>query len=298
MPVLDLLAGSPALFTGIVFFLGLLIGSFLNVVIHRLPIMMHRDWREQCAEICGNEPPAAEPTFNIMTPRSRCPGCEQAISVWHNLPVISYLALRGKCAQCQRPIGWRYPLVETLSALSVATVAWHFGFGWEAIAAIVLTFGLIALSGIDVDEQLLPDSIVLPLLWLGLLMSLAHGRIDAETLFISPTDAIVGAAAGYLILFCVANLFKLLTGRIGMGNGDFKLLALFGAWLGWQQLPLIILLSAGVGAIVGIAMIVFMDRERQRPIPFGPYLAAAGWIAMLYGNDIMQNYLALFWSRE
>jgi len=292
--IIELLIESPATFPAIVFFLSLLIGSFLNVVIYRLPLMMERDWREQCAEILEHDTPEKDDKFNLLVPRSRCSNCGALISPLQNVPVISYLILRGRCAHCSTQIGWRYPFVELFTAFSCTLVAYHFGFGWEAVAAIVLTYGLIALSGIDFDKQLLPDSIVLPLLWIGLLLSLASPQPQAMTLFVTPQNAIVGAVAGYLILWTVATLFKFATGRIGMGNGDFKLLALFGAWLGWEMLPLIILLSAGVGSVVGVTMIVFRGRDRQIPIPFGPYLAAAGWIAMLYGDRLMRSYLGLF----
>ena len=294
MSLVELVIESPATFTGIVFFVSLLIGSFLNVVIYRLPLMMEREWRDQCAEILEHDPPPETEKFNLLVPRSRCSNCGALISALQNVPVVSYLILRGRCSHCSTLIGWRYPFVEFFTACCCALVAHHFGLGWEAAAAILLTYGLIALSGIDFDTQLLPDSIVLPLLWLGLLMSLAHPQPGAMTLFVEPTAAIVGAAAGYLILWTVATLFRFATGRIGMGNGDFKLLALFGAWLGWEMLPLIILLSAGVGSVVGVSLIVFRGRDRQIPIPFGPYLAAAGWIAMLYGDGLMRSYLDLF----
>jgi len=283
---------SPILFIGISFVLALLIGSFLNVVIYRLPIMMERDWRAQCEEIA--ETPAAElPTgrFDLVAPRSRCPSCGHTITAIQNIPVASYLVLGGKCGSCQAPISRRYPLIELLTAVMTAIVAWRFGIGWEAAAAILMTWTLIAISVIDIDHQIIPDSISLPLIWAGLFLSLFHESVGAEILFIDPKTAIAGGLAGYLSLWSIYHLFRLLTGKEGMGYGDFKLLAALGAWLGWQLLPLIILLSAFVGAIVGVALIAFKRQDRSVPIPFGPYLAAAGWIAMLYGPQIMNAYL-------
>ncbi len=283
---------SPILFIGISFVLALLIGSFLNVVIYRLPIMMERDWRAQCEEIA--ETPAAElPTgrFDLVAPRSRCPSCGHTITAIQNIPVVSYLVLGGKCASCQAPISRRYPVIELLTAVMTAIVAWRFGFGWEAAAAILMTWTLIAISVIDIDHQIIPDSISLPLIWAGLFLSLFHESAGAEILFVDPSTAIAGGLAGYLSLWSIYHLFRLLTGKEGMGYGDFKLLAALGAWLGWQMLPLIILLSAFVGAIVGVALIAFKRQDRNVPIPFGPYLAAAGWIAMLYGPQIMDTYL-------
>ncbi len=283
---------SPILFIGISFVLALLIGSFLNVVIYRLPIMMEREWRAQCEEIA--ETPATElPTgrFDLVAPRSRCPACGHTITAMQNIPVISYLVLGGKCGSCQAPISRRYPLIELLTAVMTAIVAWRFGIGWEAAAAILMTWTLIAISVIDIDHQIIPDSISLPLIWAGLFLSLFHESVGAEILFIDPKTAIAGGLAGYLSLWSIYHLFRLLTGKEGMGYGDFKLLAALGAWLGWQLLPLIILLSAFVGAIVGVALIAFKRQDRSVPIPFGPYLAAAGWIAMLYGPQIMNAYL-------
>ncbi len=292
--MLDLLADSPALFIAVVFAFALVIGSFLNVVIYRLPIMMEREWREQCDEITklpkGDIP---DGVFNLLTPNSRCPSCGTAIRAWQNVPVLSYLVLRGRCAECQEPISARYPIIEALTAILAAVTAWHFGFGLEALMAIGLTFALISISVIDIDHQLIPDSIVLPLLWVGLTLSLFHPLHGADVLFIAPKTAIVGALAGYLSLWSVYQAFKLLTGKEGMGYGDFKLLAALGAWLGWQALPIIVLMSAVVGAAVGLGLIVFRQRDRQIPIPFGPYLAAAGWITMLYGDQITGAYFTL-----
>lgn len=294
--MLELLSGTPAVFITAVFVFALVVGSFLNVVIYRLPVMMERDWRDQCVELTDMPdglPPEARDgkRFDLVVPRSRCRNCGHGITALQNIPVISYLVLGGKCANCRRPISARYPIVEAVTGVLCAVVAWHFGFGWEAAMGVLLTLFLIPVTMIDYDHQLIPDSTVLPLVWIGLLMSLCHPLAGADTLFISPQNAIIGAVAGYLSLWSVYWLFKLATGKEGMGFGDFKLLAALGAWLGWQQLPIIILMSAVVGAIVGIALIVFRGRDRQIPIPFGPYLAAAGWITMLWGAELKNLYL-------
>ncbi len=288
--LIELLRLQPAAFVVTAFLFALLVGSFLNVVIHRLPIMMEREWKAQCAGLAGEEPAETE-TYNLVVPRSACPGCGHKITALENVPVLSYLALRGRCRGCSKKISLRYPIIETVTALLAAVIAWHFGFGAEALAALALTFALIALTMIDVDTQYLPDSITLPFLWLGLVLSLFHGRVDAQALFVSPRDAIICAAAGYLSLWSVYQAFKLVTGKEGMGFGDFKLLAVLGAWLGWQKLPLVIFLSAVVGAIVGIALMALRRHGRDVPIPFGPYLAAAGWVAMLWGDAIIDGYL-------
>ncbi len=292
--MLELLSGSPAVFIAVIFAFTLVVGSFLNVVIYRLPVMMERDWREQCREL--SETPAAElpeGRFDLVMPRSRCRACGTQISALQNIPVLSYLALGGKCAQCKEPISPRYPIVEATTGALAAIVAWHFGFGWEALMAVVLTLFLVPITMIDFDHQLIPDAIVLPLMWIGLAMSLFNPLPGAEVLFISSSSAIIGAIAGYLSLWSVYQLFKLVTGKEGMGYGDFKLLAALGAWLGWQQLPVIIMMSAVVGAIIGVLLIVFRGRDRQIPIPFGPYLAAAGWISMLWGEQIKNVYFDL-----
>lgn len=293
--MLELFSQSAPVFIAVVFAFALVIGSFLNVVIHRLPIMMEREWREQCDELVKMPPSEKLPKgrFDLVVPRSRCPSCGSAIKAWQNIPVISYLLLSGQCANCKESISARYPLVEVLTAALAALCAWRFGVGWEAVMAILMTLALVPISMIDADTQLIPDSIVLPLMWIGLLMSLFHPMAGSEALFISPRDAIVGAIAGYLSLWTVYQLFKLVTGKEGMGYGDFKLLAALGAWLGWQLLPMIILMSALVGAIVGISMMVFRNHDRSVPIPFGPYLAAAGWITMLWGEQIKNAYLDL-----
>jgi leader peptidase (prepilin peptidase)/N-methyltransferase len=293
--MIELFVESPAVFIAVVFAFALVIGSFLNVVIFRLPIMMEREWRAQAEEIASL--PATDlpdGRFNLLLPRSRCPSCGKEIKPWQNIPVLSYLLLGAQCANCQTSISARYPLVEMGTAVLAAIAAWRFGFGWEALMAVTMTFALVTVSMIDFDHQIIPDSIVMPLLWVGLLMSLLHPFGGAETLFIAPGDAIIGAVAGYLSLWSVYQLFKLVTGKEGMGYGDFKLLAALGAWLGWQALPTIILMSAVVGAIIGIGLIVIRGRDRQLPIPFGPYLATAGWIAMLYGESIKNAYLDSF----
>ncbi|HEX2140345.1 MAG TPA: A24 family peptidase [Woeseiaceae bacterium] len=288
----DALAGSPLLFIGAVFLVSLLVGSFLNVVIHRLPIMMEREWRAQCAEL-ANAPAADIPEgrFDLVAPRSRCPSCSAPITAAQNIPVLSYLVLRGRCAHCKSRISPRYPAVELATAVLAAIAAWRFGVGWESAAAVLLTFALVAISAIDIDHQIIPDSISLPLLWTGLFLSLWHPVQGSEVLFIDPKSSIVGALAGYLSLWSVYHLFRLLTGKEGMGYGDFKLLGALGAWLGWQMLPLIILLSALVGALVGLALIAFRRHDRNVPIPFGPYLAAAGWVALVWGEQIVDWYL-------
>ncbi|MGZ8158927.1 MAG: prepilin peptidase [Methylobacter sp.] len=290
-----MLSNIPALFLALAGVIGLLVGSFLNVVIYRLPIMMQRGWRKECREYLQIEPETAPSTdsmnagaqeepFNLVFPLSRCPGCNTPIKPYQNIPVISYLFLRGKCATCGCRISMRYPIIEALTAISSIIVAWHFGYTPQAVFALLLTWSLIALIFIDIDHQLLPDSITLPMLWLGMCLSLFNVFTDAHT-------SIIGAVAGYTALLTVFHLFKLATGKEGMGYGDFKLLALFGAWLGWQYLPLIILLSSLVGAVIGLGMIIFVKHDHNVPIPFGPYLAVAGWIALLWGNELNRLYL-------
>ncbi|GBG01948.1 type 4 prepilin-like proteins leader peptide-processing enzyme [Azospira sp. I13] len=266
-------------------FIGLTVGSFLNVVIHRLPRIMEREWQHQCAELRGEAPPAKE-TYNLATPRSKCPHCSHPIAVWENIPVISYLLLKGRCSSCKAGISPRYPIVEFTTALLSAWTAWHFGPTLATLGALVFLWSLVALTGIDFDTQLLPDSITLPLIWLGLIFNLFGTYTDLGS-------AVIGAVAGYLSLWTVYWLFKMATGKEGMGYGDFKLLAAIGAWLGWQILPMTILLSSLVGAVVGIALILLARRGRNVPIPFGPYLAAAGLLAMFWGQDLTQAYLRL-----
>jgi leader peptidase (prepilin peptidase) / N-methyltransferase len=288
----EILSSSPGTFVVLSFVLALLVGSFLNVVIYRLPVMMQREWRKQAEEIVA-EPVGDLPQgrFDLGVPRSRCPSCKHQISALQNIPVISWLVLGGKCANCKARIAARYPLVELTTAVLTAMVAARFGFGLEAAAAILMTWMLIAISMIDVDHQLIPDSLSLSLMWIGLLLALFHPMDGARTLFIDPKDAIAGALGGYLSLWSIYHLFRLVTGKEGMGYGDFKLLAALGAWLGYQLLPLIIMLSAIVGALVGISLMVFKRHDRNVPIPFGPYLAAAGWIALMYGSEIINRYL-------
>lgn len=293
--MLELIRESAPLFIAVVFAFSLLIGSFLNVIIHRLPIMMEREWREQARELADTPPETDLPEgrFDLLVPSSHCPSCGALISAWQNIPVISYLLLRGRCANCKSSISARYPLVEFMTAVLAATTAWHFGPGWEALLAIVLTMTLLSITMIDAGTQLIPDAIVLPLMWLGLAMSLYHPLPGATTLFIEPSDAIVGAMAGYLSLWSIFWLFKLVTGKDGMGYGDFKLLAALGAWLGWQQLPIIILMSAVVGVALNVGMIITRGKDRSIPIPFGPYLAGAGWITMIWGETIKNTYIDL-----
>lgn len=276
----------PAAFAAVAGLFGLMIGSFLNVVIHRLPKMMEQDWQCQCAELRGEDPPVAEP-LTLAIPRSRCPHCGHQITVLENIPILSWLMLRGKCSGCSAPISMRYPVVEAVTGILTAFAAWHFGFGWSAAGAILFVWAMVALTGIDFDTQLLPDSITLPLVWLGLLFNLSGT-------YTSLSSAVIGAVAGYLSLWSVYWGFKLTTGKEGMGFGDFKLLAAIGAWLGWQMLPLTILLSSFVGAIVGIGLIVLAKRGRNVPIPFGPYLAAAGLIALFWGKPLTHIYLGAF----
>jgi len=287
MTVIDLLHGSIGFWVAVVFVLGLLVGSFLNVVIHRLPVMLEHQWKAQCRElleVAGHV--GEEVRFNLVTPRSRCPHCGHSISALENIPVLSYLFLKGRCRACGDPIGVRYPAVELFTGVLSAAVAWHFGFTWAAGAALVLTWSLIALSFIDIDQKLLPDGITLPLLWAGLLVNVPGTFVPLEA-------AVIGAAAGYLSLWLVYHAFRLLTGKEGMGYGDFKLLGALGAWMGWSMLPVIVILSSLVGAVVGISLIALRRQERSVPIPFGPYLAAAGWIALLWGPQMLGAYLSV-----
>ncbi|WP_165725135.1 A24 family peptidase [Pseudoalteromonas sp. SA25] len=273
--------------------ISLCIGSFLNVVIYRLPLMMQREWQSECRllledELTGNKPKQAninEP-FNLVKPNSTCPKCKTAIKPWQNIPIISWLILKGKCASCSNPISARYPAVELITAILSLIVAYSFGATEQALLYIFVTWILVALTFIDIDHMLLPDQLTLPLVWLALIASVMGYTI-------TPTDAIIGAACGYLSLWSVFWLFKLLTGKEGMGYGDFKLLAVFGALLGWQSLLTIILLSSVVGAIIGIALLSIQGKDKATPIPFGPYLAIAGWIAMLWGNQIQGAYFNL-----
>jgi len=285
----------PPLFYSSVIILGLLVGSFLNVVIHRLPVMLHRSWKDDCLEFLFEKFPdvlnaslshatsKAHEGYNLVVPRSACPHCGHKITAIENIPVLSYLFLKGACRACKAKISVRYPLIEILSAVMATTVAWKFGLSFEALFAALLSWSLISLTFIDYDHQYLPDQITLPFLWLGLLINL-------NGMFTDIHSALLGTVGGYLALWTVFHIFKLITKKEGMGFGDFKLLAMLGAWLGWQQLPVIILLSSVIGSIVGIGLIVFKQHERGKPIPFGPYLAGAGWIALLWGKEINQLY--------
>ncbi len=289
MTVLDILQTNTALFVSIVAMLSLLVGSFLNVVIHRLPIMMENAWARECQEwhhidsdLTSRKNNLPE-NYNLVTPSSCCPSCNTPIKPWQNIPVVSYILLKGKCHKCSTGISIQYPIIEAITALLSALVAYHYGVSLQTVSGIIITWSLITLTMIDFKHTLLPDDITLPILWLGLLASLVG-------VFVTPQDAIVGAAFGYLSLWSVYQIFKLITGKEGMGYGDFKLLALFGAWFGWQSIPIIILLSSVVGATVGISLIVISGRDKNIPIPFGPYLAAAGWLVMMYG-DTLQTLL-------
>ena len=280
----------PWLYVALLTILGLLVGSFLNVVIYRLPLMLERSWQQEYQEYFGEETADAttkevQPErFNLLVPRSACPHCGHPISALENIPLVSWLWLRGRCRDCQAPISARYPLVELLTGLASGCVAWHFTPGWPLYGALLLTWTLIALTFIDLDKMLLPDQLTLPLLWAGLLLNLLGGLASLQ-------DAVIGAIAGYLLLWSLYWSFKLLTGKEGMGYGDFKLLAALGAWLGWQSLPLILILSSVVGAVVGITLMLLRRHQQGNPIPFGPYLAMAGWIALIWGESITRWYL-------
>jgi leader peptidase (prepilin peptidase)/N-methyltransferase len=300
-----MLAQSPAALIIAASLVGLVVGSFLNVVIYRLPLMLDRQWRRDCAElavgtttaaVAGLAPVAAAEAapFNLVVPRSACPACHETIRARHNVPVLSWLLQRGRCAYCQARISARYPVIELLCGLLTALAAWRFGYSAQAACAILITWFLIAMTFIDIDHQLLPDSLTLPLLWLGLLASLAGWASPANNLPVTPFDAIAGAAAGYLALWSVYHVFRLATGKEGMGYGDFKLLAALGAWLGWRMLLPIVLLAALGGALAGVALIVTRRHERGVPIPFGPFLAAAGWLALLWGPQLVHVYLSLY----
>jgi leader peptidase (prepilin peptidase)/N-methyltransferase len=295
--VIELLATSPALFVGTCMVLGLIVGSFLNVVIYRLPVMLERQWREQCAEAkeadagATTVPAVAVQRFNLIGPRSACPKCKAPIGALQNIPVLSYLLLKGRCANCGTAISARYPLVEALTGILSAVVAWKFGFGWAALAALVLTWFLIALACIDLDHQLLPDTLTLPLLWLGLCASLWLPLSAGAAVPVDVRSSLTGAVTGYVSLWSVYHLFRLLTGKEGMGYGDFKLFAALGAWFGWQMLLPIILLASAVGAVTGIAMLTIRKQHRSTPIAFGPFLAAAGWLMLLFGQQIVAVYL-------
>lgn len=286
MDLLSILQAYPVATVALVIVIGLLVGSFLNVVIYRLPVMMEREWKSECKLILdpnssGNEPAEA---FNLAYPNSHCPNCDSPIKAWQNIPVISYLLLKGQCANCKMSISVRYPIIEAVTGLMSAVIAWQLGASLEMLAALFFTWSLITLTMIDADHKLLPDQITLPLLWAGLLL-------NSFAVFVPLYDAVWGAIGGYLSLWSVYWLFKIITGKEGMGYGDFKLLAALGAWMGWQSLLVIILLSSLVGAIVGSIILIANKQGRNTAIPFGPYLAAAGWIAFLWGDLIIDAYL-------
>ena len=298
------LASSPALLIGFCLVLGLVVGSFLNVVIHRVPIIMERQWREQCAELDQPDHAATIPAsaaakepFNLVVPRSACPACRAPITAWQNIPILSYLLLGGRCAKCHVHISVRYPVVEALTGILSAAVAWKLGFAWPMGAGLVLTWFLVALAFIDIDHQLLPDSLTLPLLWLGLFLSLFAATAGGAPVPVDIRSSVIGAIAGYLCLWTVYHLFRLLTAKEGMGYGDFKLLAALGAWLGWQMLLPTVLIAAAVGAVVGIAVLAARRQSRSVPIAFGPFLAAAGWLMLMFGRELVTDYLGLFTSR-
>lgn len=288
--IFQLMADSPVFFIGFVFVVSLMVGSFLNVVIYRLPLMMERSWNAEIAEYAASQNQAVPevdssiaPVFNLVKPDSSCPKCQHKIRAWENIPLISWLLLKGKCSQCKHSISVRYPLVELTTGLMSSWVAWHFGFGLAGFAVVVATWLLIAMTFIDLDTMLLPDQLTLSLLWLGLLLSIGSPLVSSQ-------DALIGAAVGYLSLWSLYWAFKLITGKEGMGYGDFKLLAAIGAWVGWQHLPVVILLSSFVGAIVGVTLLTIQGKDKSQPIPFGPYLAAAGWLTLLYGDWIVEQY--------
>lgn len=284
MDILNFWANNLAVFAVCVGFVGLLIGSFLNVVNYRLPKMLMRDWRMQAREVLDLPEQADAEPFNLILPNSSCPHCGHEIKPWENIPLVSWLLLRGKCSGCKKAISIRYPLVELACGLFSAVIAWQFGVSWDALAMLVLTWGLLSMSLIDADHQILPDVLVLPLLWLGLIL-------NSFGFFTSLSDALWGAVIGYMSLWSIFWLFKLITGKEGMGYGDFKLLALIGAWGGWQVLPLTILLSSVLGAVIGIIILRLQRNGYNKPIPFGPYLAAAGWLALIWGEQITSRYL-------
>lgn len=286
MTFITQLQDTPVLFMSMITIIGLMVGSFLNVVIYRLPEMIKRDWLQQCAELRGETLSSSE-KFNLMVPRSACIHCGHKITALENIPIISYVALRGRCAQCKKPISLRYPLIEVLTALMSGLVAWHFGFSLLTLAALIFVWALIALAVIDLNTQLLPDDITLPLLWLGILVNLNNGFTDINS-------SVMGAVVGYLSLWSIYWCFKLLTGKEGMGYGDFKLLAAIGAWLGWTILPLVIVFSSLIGAVVGISLILKSKHDKNSTIPFGPYLAGGALVALLAGEKINQMYLGLF----
>ena len=287
MELIELLQTHSWVFYGLIIFTGLAFGSFLNVVTYRLPIMLEKEWRSQCTEFLELEKTDPAEKLTLAMPASTCPKCGYRKRFWENIPVISYLILKGRCSSCQAHISFEYPLVEAITAILSVVVAHHFGISWQTLLALLLTWSLIALTMIDFHKQLLPDNITMPLLWLGIICNMFGLFTDLES-------SVIGAIIGYLSLWSVYHLFRLLTGKEGMGYGDFKLLAVLGAWMGWKILPIIIVLSSFVGAVVGIAMIVIVRHDKNIPIPFGPYLAIAGWISLIWGDAIMKIWLGPF----
>lgn len=283
MTIFDILKDNPALLYSAVFLLSLCIGSFMNVVIHRLPEMMKREWRSQSIEyleIADQYPDEDTTVYSLSKPESHCPNCKHKIRWYENLPVVSYIALRGKCSACKQSISIRYPVVELITGLISVFVAMHFGWSAQLLPALFLTWGIIAMVGIDFDHQLLPDSLTLPLLWLGLL-------VNTQSLFVDPVTAIIGAACGYLVLWSIYWIFKILTGKEGMGFGDFKMLGMVGAWLGWEILPMTLLLSAGVGLAIMLPQMLFLGRDRTKAFAFGPFIGIAGWIMLIWGDKLL-----------
>jgi leader peptidase (prepilin peptidase) / N-methyltransferase len=315
MTLLDLFQMSPPFFVGTCLVLGLVVGSFLNVVIYRVPLMLDREWREQCAELARSdaasaaeatgspassrpvaplEPAPAAPPFNLIVPRSACPSCKAPITALQNIPIVSYLVLKGRCARCSAPISARYPLVEALTGLLSAAVAWKLGFGVPGLGALLLTWFLVALTFIDLDHQLLPDSLTLPLLWVGLTLSLWGPGNDLAAVPVDMRSSILGAIAGYLSLWSVYHLFRLITGKEGMGYGDFKLLAALGAWMGPEMLIPIVIVAAVLGAVVGVITLKKRGESTSTPIAFGPFLAIAGWLMLMFGRELVNDYLGMF----
>ena len=283
MDAIPLVHGTPAVVLLLIAVLGLAVGSFLNVVILRLPPRLAWQWQTS-AGTPGTVADPPKPPPGLVRPGSRCPTCKQSIHWWENIPLLSYVLLRGRCSHCDAHISLRYPAVEALTALLSITVVWVLGLDWQLAAALILTWGLIVLSFVDLDHMLLPDVITLPLLWLGLLVNLAGGFCDIGS-------AVIGAVSGYLVLWIIFHVYRMISGREGFGYGDFKLLAALGAWLGWQMLPLVLLLASLCGAVIGITLIMLTPREARQPLPFGPYLAVAGWIVLLWGDALLTAYL-------
>lgn len=285
MSFITLLQTNSVFFISLCTTIGLVAGSFLNVIIFRLPKMMEREWNQQCSELRG-ETIKPLPTLNLVKPFSECPHCKHKITALESIPIISYLALRGRCSQCNTSISLRYPIMEALTGIMSGFIAWHFGYGFITVAALIFVWSMIALAFIDLDTQLLPDEVTLPLLWIGLLINLGNGFTDISS-------AVIGAASGYIFLWLIYWCFKIATGKEGMGYGDFKLLAVIGAWFGWKMLPLVILLSSLAGAVIGIGLIIVAKNKRDTPFPFGPYLVGGGLVALFWGDQLNRTYLDL-----